>query len=454
MWIQKPTNILPVSRLKNFEQHQKPGVLLRGTAAKLLQEILTQGVFASEALDRALRERAYVDSDRALLTEWIYGVLRRKAVLDHFLQPCLEIKKTPDFLLQLLRISVYSFLFLDRLPAYAVLHSAVDAARVWGGEKPAKFVNAVLRRLQKNAPEYREWMDRVSAGNDGLKSLQAQDLKNWAIFYAFPSWMLRRWSQRFSAETLQGLLRVWNGVAPLDLRVNLKKISFDDFLHRCETEACVPQRIQLPMVSFSENRPGPIWDWIEQGLATPQDWASYEVVRILAPCSQERGLDVCAGHGGKSGAIAEILGGGESFAVYDSSPEKLSALSQNFARLGLSAPQHIVSDSLAPWNKVDWVLLDAPCSGSGTLGRKPELRWKLRKEDYERCAQIQFDLLKRWAPYLREGGRLIYSVCSFEPEETYRVVEKFLSETPGFQVSGMKEYLPGQLGHDGFLSPT
>ena len=450
-WIRKPTNILPVSRLKILAPHQKPGVALRGTAAKLLQEVLTEGAFASEALDRVLQRQAYSDSDRALLTEWVYGVLRRKATLDHFLQPCLEIKKTPDFLLQLLRISTYSFLFLDRLPAYAVLHSAVDAARVWGGEKPSKFVNAVLRRLQKGISESREWMGQIPLGNPDAKTLQAQDLKKWATFYSFPSWMLRRWAQRFSAEDLQGMLHTWNGVSPLDLRVNLEKISFESFLQRCEVEGVVPQRSQTPRVSFSESKPEAIWDWIRQGLATPQDWASYEVVKILAPRLGERGLDVCAGHGGKSAAIAEMLGGGESFGVYDSSSEKFAALFENFARLDLKPPHPVVPNPSAPWNKVDWILLDAPCSGSGTLGRKPELRWKLRAEDYERCARIQLELLKCWAPCLKEGGRLIYSVCSFEPEETRQVVARFLSETPDFQGSSLEEYLPGQLGHDGFF---
>jgi 16S rRNA (cytosine967-C5)-methyltransferase len=210
----------------------------------------------------------------------------------------------------------------------------------------------------------------------------------------------------------------------------------------------------LKINKFPENSLIPLF---EEGLITLQDLSSYQVTQAVQAKPDEIGLDACSGHGGKSSAIAEQMGvGSQDFIplyVHDISSTHLADLEQNFRRLGLWSPKILENSQQAKDEGLsfDWILVDAPCSGMGTLGRKPEIRWRMKENFFKRYQDNQLKILSEWVPFLKPQGRLIYAVCSLEPEEGRDVVNGLLREYPDLCEDFSKQNLPFESPQDGFF---
>ncbi len=412
---------------------RKPAPDARSLALQILREVLGGRGFASERLDALLERHRLGAADRGLCTQLVYGVLREKGFLDRVVSKYVSAAKTPSGLRHLLRLAAYQALCLDKVPDHAVVHESVELAKRLFGAPPARMVNAVLRKVIADRRKHLE--DRRDPAG------------------AFPEWMLERWRRRYPEAILTALLSYFNGIPPVGLRANLQKTDPETVAGRLREAGLEAARVSgTPLWTARTLDREALTPLLKDGEISIQDPHSYRVAEAVASAPGETGLDACAGHGGKSAAILEACPDLELW-VHEPASGRLAELHKNFRRLGLKAPRVLASASAAARRKLsfDWILVDAPCSGMGTLGRKPEIRWRLKPKDLDRLAAGQRAILEEWWPRLKPGGRLIYAVCSLEPEEGADLIAAFAAAHPEAEVLATREWLPDGDPGDGFF---
>ncbi len=419
-------------------------------ARKLALAILKRveaGAFAAPLL-QALDREGLDARDCALVTELVYGTLRRRLYLDHVLAGCSS-RPTAGIdsdVRRILHLGLYQLLFLDRVPDHAAVSEAVSMAKQAGGRRaagPAAFVNAVLRAVASHR-------DRVPApprarpGQDPAAAL--------SIAYSQPAWLVERWLRRFGAEEAERLLEAQNHPAPVALRVNRLRLSAEEAAGRLAGEGVRTRpSARLPEFLLVEEGVPQRARAYHEGLFYIQDEASGLVARLAEAGLPDRGafvLDACAGPGGKTLALVEAVGRSGLVVGSDLRPGRLRRLVENARRLRLSGWAVVAVDldrggsPFLPGVRFDAVLLDAPCSGTGVIRRHPELRYRLGPADIPRLSALQARLLERCAGLVRPGGRLVYSVCSLEREEGAEVIRGFLRGRPDFVLEDPREELP------------
>lgn len=412
---------------------KKKGADARSLALRILREVQGGRVFASEGLDALLNQHPLSTADRGLCTQLVYGVLRERAFLDRVVSEYISAAKTPSGIRCLLLMAAYQALCLDKVPDHAVVNESVELAKALFGLPPARMINAVLRKILTDRPRHLERL----ADPEG----------------AFPGWMIERWRRRYSEESLHSLINYFQKIPPLSLRVHRGKSDPEALVRKLRGAGCDAERVgDSPVIIVPNLGREILAPLLEQGEVSVQDLHSYRVAEAVAAKAGQRVLDACAGHGGKSAAILEGRPGIEPF-VHEPSKTRLSELKENFRRLGLKEPKVLASAAAAARSglQFDWILVDAPCSGMGTLGRKPEIRWRLKPEDLPRLAVQQRQILEEWWPRLKVGGHLVYAVCSLEPEEGAEQIQAFAADHPELEVLSTREWLPGASPGDGFF---
>lgn len=340
---------------------------VRALAAQVLQDAETS--FVDEALE-ARRGASLSRRDRALLTTLVYGATRWRRELDWLIDRCAE-RVHPE-IRQHLRVALFQIRHLDKIPRHAAVNEAVELAK-GVSKKSAGFVNAVLRKAA----------DLALPDALGVRT-------------SHPDWLIERWRKRYPSGDLGAILEADNAILPLTIRLNPLK-------------ATGP--IEVEGDPAADDRFG-------EGLYTVQDETSMKVAPLLDPKPHERVLDLCAAPGGKTTHVAELMGGkGQVIAV--DLPDRIGLVAQSAKRLGLANIECVAGDgaTVAFREGFDAILLDAPCSNTGVLSRRPDVRWRLKEKDIAGAVAIQRKLLENAARLLRPGGRLVYSTCSLEPEE-------------------------------------
>jgi len=391
--------------------------------------------------------------DRDLLNAILFGVLRWRGRLDYIIE---RFSKTPlakiDLpILNILRAGVFQLVFLTRIPPSAAVHTSVEMAKSMGAPWIGAFVNAVLRRT---AAEH---------GSVRYHDPQKEPVRSLAAAWAFPEWLTERWLGRFGAGLTAELFESINAIPPLSLRANTLKTRQADLMARLQAEAKAVEACTLApdgiRVEGLRTRMTALSSF-QQGWFQVQDEAAQLVSLLLAPRPGETVLDACAGRGGKTGHIAQLMNNQGTLVALDRSGARLAALKEEMRRLGVSivsCREASLSDDCAAEApaRFDRVLLDAPCSGLGTLRRNPDIKWAADRKDLGRYHQTQFALLERAAERVAPGGLLVYAVCSPEPEETVDVVRMFLAKNPQFQtdrdVHDLPEPVRPLLDPQGFL---
>lgn len=419
----------------------------------ILNKVLFQGKFLVVELDLCLKKNPIEAKDRGLLTQLVYGVVREKGYLDYVLSSYISLKKTPNRLKNLLRLGAYQILCLDKVPDHAAVFETVEMAKIEMGSALGKLVNAVLRRIQKERSSLAQDRQRIQ---EDLKPNQetpreAAREKHWVL--SFPPWLLERWLKRFNSAQVVDLARYFNHPAPVYLRVHPNRANISALENKFRGNSNGSLRVPNAPFLKLNGHPQNLGSFINEGKVSLQDLGSYRVIEVLKPQIAETGLDACSGHGGKASAIVEMTGKADKLFVYDVVKEKLKELKDNFSRLGLSEPNFLKGARSAQVKKLsfDWILIDAPCSGLGTVGRKPEIRWRIKATELRRLNKMQQKILNQWAPFVKPGGRLVYAVCSFEPEESSEVLQAFLNKHPEFREDFSQTYFPFEHSHDGFF---
>ncbi len=400
--------------------------------------------FVENLLDVELSTARLTGPDRALVQELAYGVVRWQAALDWLIARRTGDRDQKPALRTLLRLGLYQIFWLDRVPDHAAVNETVDLARQAGFGPQAGFVNALLRGYAREKEATRR---------------QLADLKSSdpAAGWSHPGWLVERWRQLTDAASLARLLE-WNNTPPRTLaRVNTLRSEAGKLLEQWRDEN----------VDYDFGR----WDWVPEGLVFElkshpplatlpsfraggfyvQDPSTLLAARVLDPQPGETVLDLCAAPGGKTTFLAQQMQNQGRIVAADNSPDRLTLLRENCARLGVTCVTAVAATGLAagPAALFDRVLVDAPCSNTGALRRRVDLRWRLRPEEIGRLAAAQAALLDRAAASVRPGGVLVYSTCSLEPEENGGVVAGFLGRHAEFTVENRRTVTPFADGADG-----
>lgn len=412
---------------------------VRQLAAEILSKVDTRKAYADILLDSSMRSQPFDERDRGLLTEVVHGTLRWRGKIDGRLQPHLRrpLSEADPLIRNLLRLTLYQLLFLDKVPDYAAVNEAVEIAKKLQGSRAGGFVNGVLRNVLRQRDDRAQ--PRLS--NSSVATL-AQE-------YSHPQWLVEKWRDYFGSDEAIALMSASNDQAPLVVRVNVRKISRDVLLTQLAENGieALPTRnspvgIWLKSAPAIDRIPG-----FAEGYFQVQGEASQLVSYLLDPQPNERILDACAAPGGKATHVAELMDDRGSVIAVDRSPSGIAKINDNRSRLGLRSIEalcHDMGETLpaALSTNYDRILVDAPCSGFGTLRSHPEIKWQRDQSDVKRLSALQRKILNNASGYLKPGGVLVYSTCTLMAEENDEVVRRFLSEHDGFELEAAANYLP------------
>jgi 16S rRNA (cytosine967-C5)-methyltransferase len=403
----------------------------RGMAVEILNRVELTDAYAEPLLDACLSNH-YLPNihDRRLLTQLVYGVLRMQGHLDWIIRTYYRdnIISLNIFIKNILRTGLYQLLYTNRIPIFAVVDEAVNLAKIHH-PAGASLVNAILRNYLRK--------------REGLvyPLLEEDPLKHIAVVHSHPPWLIKRWLKIFGVEETLALCAANNNIPPATLLVNRRKVSREQAREKLAAEGIEtkettfsPDGLVLAGHGSSLRETASYRD----GHILLQDEASQLIAHLFAPRPGERVLDLCAGTGIKTTHLAEIMRNAGTILAVDIKERKLASLRELADRLGVGIVETRVGDATADLGptfheQFDGVLVDAPCSGLGTLRRNPEIKWRLRARDIKAFSGLQKKMLSRAAAYVKRGGTLAYSVCTVMPEENEAVIDDFLRRHNNFR---------------------
>jgi 16S rRNA (cytosine967-C5)-methyltransferase len=421
-----------------------------------------------DALVHLMEASALSPRDRAFAEQIALGALRRRITLDLVLDTVLTtpIARVQPPLAEALRQAAFQILILDRVPPHAAVHETVSLVKSRMGKGPSGLANAVLRALsalvQKKGtalPSGDESRSAIASTGEAYTILSTQllpsagsDSLGWLSgAFGYPAWMVARWLERFGRERTERILWWGNTPPTTNARLNSTRTSgwpladeeakdvFKGCSHTHEGEVAGTYRI------VPERPPGEL-PGFRKGLFTIQDPTQVRPARMLAPAPGATVLDLCAGLGGKSLQLSEMVGEEGRVIALERDASKLALAREAAARLGRANLAFVTGDCLAPPDEVPlalaYIMLDAPCSNMGTLDRRPEVRFRSTRDALGRLAKAEAALLEAALRRLAPGGNVVYSVCSFEEEETATLVRAVLKGREGFTLQGESLVLP------------
>jgi 16S rRNA (cytosine967-C5)-methyltransferase len=418
----------------------------RQLALFALKDIAT-GSFTDIVVDRLLSKFELSAIDRHLFTELVNGIVRRKRTLDAIIDQLAKqpAHRQPPNLRQLLRLGLYQLRYLDRIPDSAAVNTTVDLAKTNDLAGLAGVVNGILRQYIRLQNEQVEVLD-----------LPVDPVSRLGILYSFPDWLIEQWIAELGSIEAEQLCQAFDLVPTIDLRVNSLKIDVNLPADVSQIERLQQQRNYLIKIfAVAGITAIPITD-VPQGLRfagavgaisqlpgyqegwwTIQDSSAQLVTHLLDPQPHEVVIDACAAPGGKTTHIAELMGNTGRVLALDKTASRLKKLQQNLDRLQLDTVEILTGDSCEfseLTNTADRVLLDAPCSGLGTLHRRADARWQKTPEQIHQLAQLQAQLLANTATWVKPGGVLVYATCTVCAIENEDVILPFLKTHPDWHI--------------------
>jgi 16S rRNA (cytosine967-C5)-methyltransferase len=442
----------------NFELFPSPRQL-----AFIALRNVHKGAYTDIALDRVLTKANLPDTDRRLVTELVYGCTRRQRTLDAFIDQLGKKKshQQPKDLRTILHLGLYQLCFQERIPESAAVNTTVQLAKENGFSGLTGFVNGLLRQY-------------IRLENKGDKvCVQSSDpTERLGILYSFPNWMIQVWLEQFGLEQTEHLCLWMNKTPAIDLRINLLCTSLEQVEAALTSAGVASQRLpHLPQALRLMSNAGPIQNLpgYNEGWWTVQDSSAQLVSHLLDPQPGEVVIDACAAPGGKTTHIAELMKDEGKIFGYDRTPSRLKKLQENAQRLKLKSIEICTGDSRNMpqfQNTAHRVLLDAPCSGLGTLHRHADARWRQTPETVEELSVLQKQLISHTSTFVKQDGVLVYSTCTLHPKENEEVVSSFLAENPNWEIEppsadspastystpqGWIKVLPHQQDMDGFF---
>lgn len=419
---------------------------VRGLAVKILNRIDRTDAYLDKLLDTEIKQSDFSGVDKALLFELVHGVMRMLNRIDWVLNGFYkgQFSKAIPNIKNSLRVALYQILFLEKIPDYAAVNEAVEFIKKAQGQKAADLTNAILRNIIRSKDSIR-YPDR----NEDI-------IAYFSVYYSHPVWLVKRWLNRYGEEFTEQLLIANNNKPNLNLRVNTlvtNKEELKSLLDKVELKykegLYLDDFIRMANLSNIAD-----WEYFSKGYFSIQDESTGVPVNLLGVNPGDRVLDLCAAPGGKTAYIAAKMENKGEIVALDKYESRIKILQKNLGRLKVENVKFIETDALEyeSTELFDKILLDAPCSGLGTLTKKPDLKWKRELLDLKKLTELQYKLLEKGGKLLKPGGYIVYSTCTIEPDENSEIVTKFLFENPGFVLESAKSIIDDKLvTEEGFV---
>lgn len=401
----------------------------REVALKCLYKIDKEDAYSNIVLDELLNEnrRRLDERDIGLISEIVYGVVTWRLTLDEIIRKYsnIRLKKISTWILNILRMGVYQIIFLDKIPKSAAVNESVNLAKRYGHKSSSNFVNAILRKVEKT--DY-----------DELFNID-NDVERISKTTSMPVWIIDELLKEKKIEEVQEICEASNSRPNISVRVNNLKTTKEKLKEELKKndiqveDGILDDFLVIKKVKNIEN-----FDLFKKGFFTIEDEGAGLIPIVLAPKQNEVVLDACSAPGGKTTYIAELMNNKGKIEAWDIYEHRLKLVNQNAKRLGINIINTSAKDA-TKYNeeykdKFDKILLDVPCLGIGVLKRKPDIKWKRKKENIEEIKKIQFEILSNCSKYLKAGGELVYSTCSILKQENEEVINKFIKENNSFAV--------------------
>jgi 16S rRNA (cytosine967-C5)-methyltransferase len=420
----------------------------RHIAFLVLKNISSNSSYPDIALNRHFQRAGLSQQDHALVTELVYGVVRRQRTLDTLIDQLAKktAQQQPPDLRLILQLGLYQLRFMQGIPTFAAVDTSVDLVKALKYGQLAGVVNGILRN----------YLRLSSSDSDPLK-LPTEILPRLGIEYSLPDWIVDLFLSQFGPAETEQLCAWFNQTPNLDIRINPLKTT------RLEVQQLLAQSgIETKTLAGTEQGlrligPGGSVVQIpgfEQGLWTVQDASAQQVIHFLDPQVGETIIDACAAPGGKTAHIAELMQDQGRIWAIDRTASRLKRLQKNITRLGLHCIELKEGDSRALTefnNSCDRLLLDVPCSGLGTLHRNPDLRWQMTEAKTRELAQLQKEILYSTHHWLKPQGILVYSTCTLNEAENEQIINVFLKEHPQYSQLESTRVIPHHVEQDGFF---
>lgn len=385
--------------------------------------------------------------DRQQANEYVQGILRKRSYLDFLISrfSAVGVSEMNITFKNILRIGLYDLLFMDGTPDYAAINEAVELAKDMGGSRSGDLMNAVLRRVQREMPNLPrpDFEDRTQL---------------IATTFSHPEWLVKRWVKRYGEREAFQLMQYNNQAPSYYLRMNGLKTTDKNFKLRLskadiefEESDWLPGFFKVSNLAKIRSK-----GWFQKGFAQVQDIAAGFAPTILDPQPGEQVYDLCAAPGTKTIMLCDLMENEGSILSVDIFSDRIAMIAENVTNYGAEIVKVQRADvAKERFKLVDAVLLDAPCSGTGVLAKRADLRWRRTEEELGVFVKQQDELLDAAANMVKRGGRLVYSTCSIEPEENMERIEHFLREYDNFKLENLEDYLPEEvLSSDGLSYQT
>lgn len=416
----------------------------RGAAIRILSRFERSDSYLDKLLEYELRVGELCVQDKALLTELVNGTIRWMGKLDWVLTGFYhgEFDKCLTPIKNAMRIALYQIMFLNKIPHAAAINESVEIIKRIKGDKSAGIVNGVLRNITRNL--------------DNIRYPNPEEDKIWyySVIYSHPKWLVKHWMDIMTEEQLELFLQANIARPILTLRVNTLKSSVATISEWLEEHSISYTLSELHKNSIfvSSLKDVSSSDIFKEGLVTVQDSSASMAALLTHAQPGMTVIDLCAAPGGKSFYVAEQMNNKGSVLALDKYEAKMRFLSEGAQRLGIDIIQPIIADATSfEHEQVDIVMADVPCSGFGTLSKKPDIKWKRDQADIAILIPLQREILNHAATLVKPGGVLVYSTCTIEPKENQENIEWFLEQHPEFYLDEADKYLPSEVCSNGYM---
>lgn len=418
----------------------------REKALQIINDVLYKGAFLEESLE-ILKKSNIDERDYNFIKEITTGVIRNRTYLDYVIKinSRVKIKRIHKIILSILEMAIYQMYFLDKVPDYSIVDESVNLAKIYGNRGSISFTNGILRSIsKKDAPQ-----------------VKIEDsIDNLSTFYSHPKFYTKYFYNNYGEEFTKKLLKANNKMPPFTIRVNTLKTSKSDLMSNLKELGFEIEETVYDNALNILNPKGIIdTKYFDEGHFYVQDLGSILVASFLNPRENSSLLDLCAAPGGKTTHLAELMNNTGEIMACDKSQGKIKLIQENAKRLGVKNIETRVNDARVLnkdfIDKFDYVLVDAPCSGTGLYRKKPDIKWNKDLEDIKSLAEVQLEILDKAKDYVKDGGELLYSTCSLSKIENEDVVNKFLENNKNFKIKKLRDrevlkLFPSTDGSDGF----
>ncbi|MFQ8698046.1 MAG: 16S rRNA (cytosine(967)-C(5))-methyltransferase RsmB [Peptoniphilus harei] len=418
----------------------------REKALQIINDVLYKGTFLEESLE-ILKVSNIDERDFAFIKEITTGVVRNKTYLDYVIRQNSRVRfnRIHKIILIILEMAIYQMYFLDKVPDYSIVDESVNLAKIYGNKGSISFTNGILRSIAKKKPA------QVTLKNS---------IDNLSTYYSHPRFYTEYFYENYGEEFTKKLLKANNEKAPFTIRVNSFKTNRDDLIKNLSQIGFEIEETSYDKALNVLNPNGIIdTEYFEKGHFYVQDLGSILVSSFLNPRKDSKVLDLCAAPGGKTTHLSELMDNTGEIVVCDKSKGKINLIKENAQRLGCKNISPMINDARVLnedfINKFDYVLVDAPCSGTGLYRKKPDIKWNKGIDDLKELGKIQLEIINNAKEYVKDQGLLLYSTCSLSKIENEDVIENFLSENKDFKIKKLRDkevlkLFPSVDGSDGF----